>query len=344
MEVPSIHSWRQQISEKDLQFNSSVVMLRNQHPPAGGLNASNYDNSAIGQGQMTRAVELWYPTPNKTNSAANFSAWCHATQLFQADLYVSEIEFYRRGSGLPNRQLGSLYWQLEDIWVAPTWASVEYDGRWKVVHYAVKNTYEPIIIAPYYDQKTGNLSVWVTSDLWEAVDGTASFAWYDWSGNPVMSNITKTSQPFTVGAINSTQVLQTFTNQSFGTHDPTNLIMHMQVEATGCLPNSNESQTFRHENWFHPTNLAKAKLVDPGLQLNYSATSKNFTVSATKGVAAWVWLDYPPGAVLNFDSNAFWLAPNETREIGYTVKSDTTLGRWVDGVTVQSLWNLTLAE
>jgi len=49
---------------------------------------------------------------------ANFSAWCHATQIFQADLYVYEIEFYRRGSGLPNRQLGSLYWQLEDQWVS----------------------------------------------------------------------------------------------------------------------------------------------------------------------------------------------------------------------------------
>jgi hypothetical protein len=28
--------------------------------------------------------------------------------------------FYRRGSGLPERQLGSLYWQLEDIWQAPS--------------------------------------------------------------------------------------------------------------------------------------------------------------------------------------------------------------------------------
>ena len=115
--MPSVQSWRQQISEADLQFNSSVVMLRDHHPPSGGLNASNFANASIGQYQMTEAVELWYPIPNKTDSVANFSAWCHATQIFQADLYVSEIEFYRRGSGLPNRQLGSLYWQLEDIWV-----------------------------------------------------------------------------------------------------------------------------------------------------------------------------------------------------------------------------------
>ena len=67
--------------------------------------------------------------PNKTDSVANFSAWCHTTQIFQADFYKSEIQFYRRGSGFPNRQLGSLYWQLEDIWQAPSWASIEYDGK-----------------------------------------------------------------------------------------------------------------------------------------------------------------------------------------------------------------------
>ena len=95
---------------------------------------------------MTIAAERWYPVrnliahlcspqlmsppqvPNKTDSVANFSAWCHTTQIFQADFYKSEIQFYRRGSGFPNRQLGSLYWQLEDIWQAPSWASIEYDG------------------------------------------------------------------------------------------------------------------------------------------------------------------------------------------------------------------------
>jgi hypothetical protein len=103
--MPSVHSWRQQVSEEYLSFNSSVVMLRDHHPPPGGLNTSNYANASIGQAQMTEGVELWYPVPNKTDPIANFSAWCHATQIFQADLYVSQIQFYRRGSGLPNRQL-----------------------------------------------------------------------------------------------------------------------------------------------------------------------------------------------------------------------------------------------
>lgn len=120
--MPSLQSWQQQISHSDLHFNSSTIMLRNHHQPPGGLNTSNFYNSSLGMGEMTRAAQEWYPTPNKSDSVSNFSAWCHITQIFQADLYSSEIQFYRRGSGLFNRQLGSLYWQLEDIWVAPTWA------------------------------------------------------------------------------------------------------------------------------------------------------------------------------------------------------------------------------
>jgi len=341
--MPSIQSWRQQVSEADLQFNSSVVMLRNQHNPAGGLNTSNYANSAIGQGQMTRAVEMWFPVPNKTDSAANFSAWSHATQLYQADLYRSEIQFYRRGSGLPNRQLGSLYWQLNDIWVAPTWASIEYDGRWKVVHYATKDVYEPVIIAPYYDRETGNLSIWATSDLWEDISGRASFAWYDWSGN-VIETTMPAIQNFQVGAINSTELYQGFI-QNFTTNpDRDNMILHMELGATGRMPNSNVTQEFRHENWFHPGSLRDAAVVNPGLQLSYSEQSKNFTVTATTGIGAWIWLDYPAGAVLHFDTNAFWLAPNTSRQIGYTVRSDTTGGKWVEQVTVQSLYNLTVSE
>ena len=342
--MPSIQSWRQQISEEYLSFNSSVVTLRDHHSPPGGLNTSNYANSSQGQAQMTEAVQLWYPVPNKTDPIANFSAWCWATQIFQADLYVSEIEFYRRGSGLPERQLGSLYWQLEDIWVAPTWASVEYDGRWKVLHYAARRAYENVIVAPYYNVTTGNLSVWVTSDLWSPASGSVSFDWYDWAGNALNVSNAPSTVNFTIGAINSTQVMQT--NTSVALRDPTNAVLRMRIEADGERPNAAPGVRthFAHENWFHASPLNTAQLQDPGLELTHSNQTGAFSVRATKGVAAWAWLDYPGSAVVTFEDNGFYLAKGEQREVRYRVKSDNTDGAWVDGVTVQSLWNQTLSE
>jgi len=143
--MPSLQTWQQAVPPADLYFNSTTIQLRNHHYSPGGLNISNFPNTTKGMGEMTIAAERWYPvcnsthiykpatddpqSPNKTDTAANFSAWCHTTQIFQADFYKSEIQFYRRGSGFPNRQLGSLYWQLEDIWQAPSWAGIEYDGK-----------------------------------------------------------------------------------------------------------------------------------------------------------------------------------------------------------------------
>lgn len=133
--MPSLQTWRSAIPPEDLTFNSSTIVLgHNRHYPPGNLNETNYDNATIGMTEMTLAVELHYPVPDKKDSIANFTAWCLTTQVFQADYYRSQIQFYRRGSGLENRQLGSLYWQLEDQWQGPTWASIEYNGRWKMVH------------------------------------------------------------------------------------------------------------------------------------------------------------------------------------------------------------------
>ena len=278
--------------------------------------------------------------PHKTDSIANFSAWCHTTQLFQADFYRSEISFYRRGSGMPERQLGSLYWQLEDIWQAPSWAGIEYDGRWKVLHYTAKDIYQPIIIAPFYNATASDFRIYVTSDLWSKAKGRANFEWFHWDGTPI-TNMSMASVDFTVGGLNTTRVFQTTLNDQSMDYD--NAVLYMNVTATGQLPNSNATTTFNHENYFHARSLANAKLLDPSIQLTYHADTQNFTVEATRGVAIWVWLDYPAGALLNFDWNGGILLPGRPREVGYTMKSDKTGGKWINEVTVESLWNNTLS-
>lgn len=338
--MPSLQTWQQAISPDDLYFNSSTVVLRNHHYPSQDLNTSNFDNSSLGMGEMTWAAQLYYPTPNKTNGLANFSAWCHTTQIFQADFYKSEIQFYRAGSGFPNRQLGSLYWQLEDIWQAPTWAGIEYDGRWKVLHYTAKDIYNPVIIAPLNNITTGELSIYAISDLWSNVSGTASFSWLSWNGSPIPStSIPSKAVSFNVGAINSTLVHTLKTSElNMNTSDS---VLVMNITATGTLPNAASPTTFTHANLFTPTPLAYAGLVDPGLHLSHDSSTSSFTVTATKGVSVWTWLDYPTGVVVRLDSNGFYLRKGESMSVGYQVASDYTGGKWVDGVTVGSLWNNT---
>jgi beta-mannosidase len=341
--MPSLQTWQQAVDESELYFNSSTITLRNHHYPAGGLFTENYANASKGMGEMTIAAQRWYPVPNKTEPLANFSAWCHTTQIFQADYYSSQIQFYRRGSALPERQLGSLYWQLEDQWQAPTWAGIEYDGRWKVLHYVAKDVYQPYIISPFLNVTDRSFEAWVISDLWTMVDSGVNLTWYDWKGNQL--NISAPySEYVEIGPINATRVLKGNLDDMLAGFDPKDVVLRLDGYAEGSLPNSNFVHIFRHTNWFHADRLSNAHLVDPGLELAYSNQTGKFTVKATKGIAAWVWLDYPAGTVLYFDENAFWLAPGEEKEIGYTVKMDTTGGKWKDGVTVRSLWDNNVPE
>ncbi|KAH8809318.1 glycoside hydrolase family 2 protein [Xylogone sp. PMI_703] len=342
--MPSLASWQQAIDPEDLEFNSTVIVFRNHHSPMGGLSTTNTANSLPGMGQMTMAVQTYYPIPNKADSVANFSAWCHATQIFQADMYKSEVQFYRRGSGMPERQLGSLYWQLNDIWQAPTWAGIEYDGRWKVMPYFMKDVFQNVIVSPFYNYGNGTLEIWVTSDLWESVSGTVNMTWLNLAGEPIANNAgMPSSAHFTVGAINTTLVHRTDVNTDLTLPDPEDALLLLSVSATGHTPNSAKSQTFTHKNHFTPAFMNKAKLRNPELHLSYNSHTEKFTVqSASKGgVSFYTWLTLPSGAAGHFDDNAFILLPGEKKEVGFTLASDSTGGNWVNDVTVESIWDQT---
>lgn len=43
--------------------------------------------------------------------------------------------------------MGTLFWQLNDTWPVASWASLEYGGGWKLLHYAAKRFYSPLLVA-----------------------------------------------------------------------------------------------------------------------------------------------------------------------------------------------------
>lgn len=43
--------------------------------------------------------------------------------------------------------MGTVVWQLNDIWPVASWASIDYYGRWKALHYAEKKAFAPVMIS-----------------------------------------------------------------------------------------------------------------------------------------------------------------------------------------------------
>lgn len=83
---------------------------------------------------------------------ADFDTLLYASQLLQADAIRYGIEHFRRNRG---RCMGTIVWQLNDIWPVASWASIDYYGRWKALHYAEKRAFAPIMISC---EETGELS------------------------------------------------------------------------------------------------------------------------------------------------------------------------------------------
>ena len=92
--------------------------------------------SANGKIMTYLSATYLYPT--------DFEMLLYASQLLQADAIRYGIEHFRRNRG---RCMGAVVWQLNDIWPVASWASIDYYGRWKALHYAEKRAFAPVMIS-----------------------------------------------------------------------------------------------------------------------------------------------------------------------------------------------------
>ena len=93
------------------------------------------------------------PTPGGVD---RFNDLIYLSQITQAMAMKTETEFYRRNRDIDPKTgdgntMGALYWQLNDIWEAPTWASIEFGGKWKVLHSYARSFLDNHLISPFED-------------------------------------------------------------------------------------------------------------------------------------------------------------------------------------------------
>ena len=68
----------------------------------------------------------------------------YASWLLQAEAIRNAAEHFRRYRG---RCMGAVYWQLNDIWPGASWASIDYYGRWKALHYYARRFFAPVLLS-----------------------------------------------------------------------------------------------------------------------------------------------------------------------------------------------------
>ncbi|XP_068574186.1 beta-mannosidase [Cebidichthys violaceus] len=145
--------------------------------------SSHRQHHEDGNQQMLLQAALHFNLPNSTDPLKRFTDTLYITQVMQAQCVKSQTEFYRRsqseiieGKGLT---MGALYWQLNDVWQAPSWSSIEFGGKWKMLHYFAQDFFAAVLPVGFEDG--GALFVYAVSDLSHDLKLRAVVSVYSWS-------------------------------------------------------------------------------------------------------------------------------------------------------------------
>jgi beta-mannosidase len=125
---------------KDWDLNSNVM--------------KHHQKSYVGNGMILKHTTHLFGEPK------SFEEFVYLAQLTQAHAVSTAINGHRLDAP---RCMGTLYWQLNDCWPAPTWSSIDYYGNWKALHYAVRDDYRQVAILKKTDSK-GNVQLFLKSD------------------------------------------------------------------------------------------------------------------------------------------------------------------------------------
>lgn len=117
-----------------------------------------HQRSGIGNLRIREYMEADYKVPG------DIEKFLYVGQVLQADAIGEALRIHR--AAMPYC-MGSLYWQLNDCWPVASWSGIDYYGRWKAMHYKVKEACKNQIIYAVIEEN--ELKVYGINDLAEKV-------------------------------------------------------------------------------------------------------------------------------------------------------------------------------
>lgn len=99
-----------------------------------------HQRNASANGRIVSYLSQMYLYPGR------LSELVYASQLLQAQAMQYGVEHWRRNRN-EERCMGAVVWQLNDCWPVASWASIDYFGRWKALHYYEKRFFAPVLIS-----------------------------------------------------------------------------------------------------------------------------------------------------------------------------------------------------
>ncbi len=251
-----------------------------------------------GNDMIKRYMEWYYEVPE------DFERFVYTSQLLQARGYKTAIEAHR--SAMPHC-MGSLYWQLNDCWPTISWATLDYNYRWKAAHYAVKEAFKPVIVTA--NQENNRVKAFAVSDQLDSFDASLKIRLMKFDGT-ILHEINK---PISVKPNTSTPVLDMDISDFPAELNPEETLLSFSLLRGEKEIAGNILYFAEPKNLVLPKAAIRYDLkpVNEGYQLTLSSTN----------LIKDLFIDVPDSNAF-VSNNYFDLLPGETTTI--TIKSGTT--------------------
>lgn len=249
-----------------------------------------HQRSGIGNLRIKEYMSWYYNVPD------DFEEFLYMSQVLQAHGIRMAIEAHRRA--MPYC-MGSLYWQINDCWPVASWSSTDYYHKWKAVHYAVREAFEPVMISSVNNGK--DVDVFVVSDLLNDKKVQLKTQIIDFQGT-----ILHEDTEDVIIQKNTSTKLKSLTTSNFKNIDRTNSVVVLRM-----LEKGKEISTKYH----YFVNPKELKLPQPKIKLSIEETKDGtyLLVNSTTLVRSLYLYDNRSGLLL--EDNYFDLLPGQMKRI-----------------------------
>lgn len=133
-----------------LRTLDGIIPAAEQQVDSATVRAHQKFMAGEGNQRLLKYIEEEYGTPR------DFPAFVYLSQVMQAD-GIQLAALHHRASR--PYTMGSLYWQLNDVWPGASWSSIDYAGRWKALHFHARRFFADQAVAALRDDGVTRISL-----------------------------------------------------------------------------------------------------------------------------------------------------------------------------------------
>jgi len=277
----------------------------------------HHQRSGIGNTVIMQYMLDWYRMPVGFENAL----WLSQIQQGMSIKYA--VEHWRRNRP---RCMGALYWQLNDCWPVASWASMDYAGRWKALHYMARRFYAPVLVSGVENGGDGTVGIHLANDNLRPFRGNVQWRVTRVDGTLLREGSKKVRVDANSSALQTTLKLADLLKK----HGPRDLLVWLVAQ--------DEQGTQSSWNIVSFSRPKHMELLPPRIRVDIRPWDDNsYAVTLTaRHPALWVWLSLA-GADAKYDDNFICIEPERPVRIRVTPAARMKIDSFRQALAVSSI-------